>query len=353
MRFQTRIQCTTLPFRDGRKNEKIRDNKGVFAAVLTNLPKGFDCIPHGLLIAKLNAFGFDKKSLSFISAYLYNKKQKTKVGSDFSDFLNILFGVPQGSILGPILIIIFIADLFFMNNDIDFASYADDTAPYVCGQNFSEVIHFLESNVTNVCKWLHENGLMANSSKSHFLISPYETKSIQIQNSCIKASSSEELLRVKIDSNLSFHDHIKSLCSKTNKNLSALSRVSKYMGINKRRILIKIIIFSQFNYCPLVWMCHSRTLNNKINQIQERSLQIELLQKDKFITIHQKNLQYHAIEIYKVKMSISPKIMNEMYRFSKNPVYSLGSGIRLEQLVLILFNSQVNLRFILGQKSGN
>ena len=115
------------------------------------------------------------------------------------------------------------------------------------------------------------------------------------------------------------------------------------MGINKRRVLMKSYIFSQFNYCPLVWMCHSRSLNNKINRIQERALRIvyrdymssfkELLQKDKSITItiHQKNLQYLAIEIYKVKMGISPKIMNEVFRFSKNSVYSLRSGIQLEK----------------------
>ena len=171
---------------------------------------------------------------------------------------------------------------------------------------------------------------MANSSKSHFLISPYETKSIQIQNSCIKASSSEELLGIKINSNLTFHDRITYLCSKANKKLSALSRVSKYMDINRRRMLMKSYIFGQFNYCSLVWMCHSRSLNNKSNRIQERALQIvyrdykssfkELLQKDKSITIHQKNLQYLAIEIYKVKMGISPKIVNEVFRFSKNSV---------------------------------
>ena len=112
------------------------------------------------------------------------------------------------------------------------------------------------------------------------------------------------------------------------------------MGINKRRILMKSYIFSQFNYCPLVWMCHSRSLNNKINQIQERALRIvyrdykssfKELQKDKFITIHQKNLQYLAIEIYKVRMGISPKIMNEIFRFSKNSVYSLRSCIQLEK----------------------
>ena len=193
---------------------------------------------------------------------------------------------------------------------MDIASYSGDTTPYVCGQNFSEVINFLESNVTNLFKWFHENGLMANSSKIHFLISPYETISIQIQNSCIKASSSAELLGIKIDSNLFFHDHIIFLCLKANKILSVLSTVSVYMCINKIRILMKSYIFSQFNYCPLVWMCHSRSLNNKINRIQGRALRIvyryyksslkELFQKDKSITIYQKNLQYLVIEIYKV-----------------------------------------------------
>ena len=95
----------------------------------------------------MNAFSFDKKLQSIISAYLHNREQKTKVGSEFSDFLNTLFGFPQGSILGPILFITLIADLFLIKNDIDFARYAGDTTPYVCGQNFSEVINFWGSDV--------------------------------------------------------------------------------------------------------------------------------------------------------------------------------------------------------------
>ena len=88
-------------------------------------------------------------------------------------------------------------------------------------------------------------------------------------------------------------------------------------------------------------MCHSKNLNDKINRIQERALRIvyrdykssfkELFQKDKSITIHQRNLQYLVIEIYKVRSGISPKIMNEIFRFSKNSVYSLRSGIQLEK----------------------
>ena len=76
------------------KMKKVRDSKGVLAAVLIDLSKALDCIPHGLLIAILKTFGFDEKSLSFIPASLYNRKQKTKVGSEFSDFLIIFFGIP-------------------------------------------------------------------------------------------------------------------------------------------------------------------------------------------------------------------------------------------------------------------
>ena len=125
-------------------------------------------------------------------------------------------------------------------------------------------MYVLESNVTNTLKRFHEKGLIANSSKIHFFFSSYETKSLQIQNSCINPSFSKKLLGIKTDCNLTFLEHIKSLCSKVNKKLSALSRVSKCMGINKRRILMKSYIISQFNYCSLVWMCYRSCLSNKM-----------------------------------------------------------------------------------------
>ena len=132
------------------KLRKIRDEKGVFAVVLTELSKAFDCIPHQSLIAKLSAYGFGMKSVAFISAYLKNWKQKTKIGSTFGECLNIFVGVSQGSILGPVLFLIFIADLFHLNYDLDFASYADDTTPHIFGQAFSSTINVLKPNVSTL-----------------------------------------------------------------------------------------------------------------------------------------------------------------------------------------------------------
>ena len=132
------------------KLREIRDQKGVFTDVLADLSKAFDCIPHQLLITKLSAYDFDMKSLAFISAYLKNRKPRTKIGSTFSEYLNILFGVPQGSILGTLLFLIFIADIFYLNYDLDFASYADDTTSYICGQGSNKVIKVLEPNVNKL-----------------------------------------------------------------------------------------------------------------------------------------------------------------------------------------------------------
>ena len=119
-----------------------------------------------------------------------------------------------------------------------------------------------------------------------------------------------------------------------------LPRVSKYMTLNKRRILMKSFIISQFNYCLLIWMMHNRALNNKVNHIHDRALRIayysssfeDLVNKDKSVTIHQRNLQQLAIEIFKVKIGIAPKIVNEVFTFVVNNTYNLRSGMHLSRV---------------------
>ena len=103
------------------------DRKGFCAAVLTDLSKAFDCICHDLLIAKLNAYGLERNALKLVYDYLSNRSQKTKVGSSFSTYLDIVYGEPQGSILGPLLFNIDLCDLFFENYNSDSANFADDT----------------------------------------------------------------------------------------------------------------------------------------------------------------------------------------------------------------------------------
>ena len=93
-----------------------------FGAVLTDLSKAFDCLPHELLIAKLHAYGFSLSALRLVNSYLSNRKQRTKINESFSSWEDILFSVLQGSILGPLLFNIFTCDLFLIVNDVDFAN---------------------------------------------------------------------------------------------------------------------------------------------------------------------------------------------------------------------------------------
>ena len=119
-----------------------------------------------------------------------------------------------------------------------------------------------------------------------------------------------------IDKRLNFETHISKLCKKAGNKVFALARISGYMDSNKLRILMRAFVISQFQYCPLVWIFHSRHLNSKINRIHERALRIAykdyessfdtLLEKDNSVSIHPKNLQILLIEICKTKGNINP-----------------------------------------------
>ena len=111
------------------KWKKAVDNNEVFGAILTDLSKAFDCICHDLLVAKLNAYGLSRPALKMIQDYLLNPKHRTKIGSSYRSWEDITSGIPQGSILGPLLFNIFLCDQFHEYQNNYFANYADDTTP--------------------------------------------------------------------------------------------------------------------------------------------------------------------------------------------------------------------------------
>ena len=112
------------------KWKKSVDNSDLFGALLSDLSKAFHCLPYEPLIAKVNAYGFEKSSLKLIHSYLSNRKQRVKINGRFSLWSEILFGVLQGSILGFLVFNIFVCDLFYFLEDFDIVNYADDSRPY-------------------------------------------------------------------------------------------------------------------------------------------------------------------------------------------------------------------------------
>ena len=318
------------------KWKKAIDKKRSAGILVTDLSKAFDCIRHDLLIAKLNAYGVEINSLRYIYNYLSNRKQRVRINNTFSEWNNIIYGVPQGSILGPLFFNIFLCDLFFITENYYIVNYADDNTPYACENNINNVLESLENCALSLFKWISQNFLKINPNKSHLVLSTREDLIINIQSVDIHNTISHKLLGIKIDNELKFDVHINDLCNKANLKLHALARISSYMSSQKIKIIMKAFILSQFNYCPLVWMFHSRDLNNRINRIHERALRIaykdklssfeELLKKDESVTIHHKNLHILATEIYKFINGLAPKIMGEVFQL-KDINYNLRADV--------------------------
>ena len=163
-----------------------------------------------------------------MQSYLSERKQRTKINQAYSSWEEILFGVPQGSILGPILFNIFLSDLFLVVQNVDFASYADDNTIYDAGDNIDEVIFSLQESSKKLFKWFADNQMKANENKCHLIVSANELTEIQIGGFSIKNSVSEKLLGVNIDSKLKFDCHVNHLCNKANKKLRGLAKVTPY-----------------------------------------------------------------------------------------------------------------------------
>ena len=235
------------------KWKRSADDDKAFGELLTDLSKAFDCPDHELLIARLNAYGFSLTAPKLIHNCLSNRKQRIKVNSSYSSWHEIIFGVTQGSILGPPLFNIFLVNFFFIVENIDMASYTDDNTPYISANNINEVIlFFLEKATDTLFKWFSDNVMKNSADKCHLLVSTNNAINIKIETIDINNSTCEKLLGVKFNYKLTFDDYISELYKKASRKIHASARVTSYMNIAKKRILMNAFFKSQFSFFPLV-----------------------------------------------------------------------------------------------------
>ena len=313
--------------------KKALDERKVAGAILTDLSKAFDCISHELLIAKLAAYGFENSALILIYDYLKGRMQRTQVNGSCSSWREILSGVPQGSILGPLLFNIFINDIFFFLEKTTMVNFADDNTPYSVENDIMTLLKNLESDTYTVLNWFRFNEMKPNQGKCHLVIADidhthYDSKSfIYLEDAFLESEDLVKLLGLQLDRRLDFEDHVKFLLKKANQKLYALMRISKFATQEKLLVLLRAFIESLFNHCPLAWMFHSRTINNRINKLHERALRLvyrdksltfeQLLEKDQSVTVHQRNIQKLATEMYKVKNNLTPAPFQKIFTLNK------------------------------------
>ena len=295
-------------------------------------------------------------SLQFLHSYLSERKQKTRVNNSFSDEGILTTGVLQGSILGPLLFNIYMNDIFLFVPGISITNYADDTTPYATDKSVNSLLKKLEENTFEIIKWFRNNYMKCNPEKNQLIVTNCEKASLTIDNNVIECSSSVKLLGVTIDNKLNFDEHVSKICKKASTKLHALARVGKYMSSDKLRVIMKAFIESQFAYCPLIWMFHSRTLNNRINRLHERALRLvykdpdttfqQLLDKDKTVTIHHRNIQKLATEMYKIKNGISPEVMKKIFQEIPNHYNLRNKKAWATHNVRTVYNGTETLSFL-------
>ena len=323
-----------------RVTEKIRktlDSKGVAGMISMDLSKAFDCMPHDLLIAKLNAYGFGTQSLRLIANYLSNRKQRVKIGATYSSWLKTKTGVPQGSVLGPLLFNIFINDFIYIIKQSEVCNFADDNTIFSCGNSFEVVALSLEEDISKSMYWFKTNQMVVNAPKFQAILFGLNSKEdivLEVGGCSIDVANSVTLLGVTIDSKLKFNKHVLQICQKANNKISAFSRISKYLDEKQSLLLYNSFIISQFNYCSLIWMFGGKAANKELNRSHKRALRIlrndysspfeELLRKSNECTIHIKNLKKLMLEVYKCLKNENPSFMWNMFH-EKSIQYNLRS----------------------------
>ena len=198
----------------------------------------------------------------------------------------------KGSLLGPLLFNIHLNDVFYLTECTDVCSYADDTTFHACDSDLKDLITRLELDSLLAIEWFQANYMKLNEEKCHLLISGHKHELFwaNIRRSKIWESQKQKRLGIAIDRNLRFDECILSQCKKAGRKLIVLVRICKFMTTERRRILMKAFVESQFSYCPLAWMCCNRSCNKHINHLHERALRIAYNDKCLHLKIHYREI---------------------------------------------------------------
>ena len=263
--------------------ENVNGNQ-ITGLCLLDIAKCFDTIDHELLLKKLSLYGIKGMELKWFGSYLFQRQQAVKCNGNLSPFIEMTSGVPQGSVLGPFLFLLFVNDISsFATNGCMLNLFADDTIIYASGDNIEEVHYKLQSCLDNVSKWYNRNRLLINIEKSKVMVigNSYQLKALNLQDFVIDFNDSPlelveraKYLGMYINSDMSWEFHITNLCKQMDYYMSLLRRLRP---IFPRKLLLQIYksyIQPKFDYGITIYGCTTQQNLNLVQRLQNHAARL-------------------------------------------------------------------------------
>ena len=309
------------------------DRKLVNGTLFLDLKKAFDTVNHDILLQKLHWFGLDQQAFTLFKSYLSGRVQMCNVNGVLSDAQQLSCGIPQGTILGPLLFLIYINDLPNCVRHSSTRMYADDTNLTSSGSSISEVKLMLERDMQCVIEWLEANKLTLNVVKSEFMVigtrqrlaSLPSGSDLTINGITFKQVHESKCLGLVIDENLTWKGHIDHIKKKVITGLRSLKKAKPFLN---QELLISIynsIIHPYFDYCCVVWDSIDLTLTDKLQKLQNRAARIitsspyrtvrthEVFSKLGWTSLANSRKMQKAIMMHKIMNDNAPSYLSDFF----------------------------------------